>query len=219
MTRDEVCRRIEEIGIVPVVRAKSARRALHAVEALVSGGIPVVEMTLTVPDALAVMRKITAQFGRTVLVGAGTVCSGKDARATVEAGAQFVVSPGLDAEVIQTARALDVPVIPGALTPTEVMAASRAGVDWVKLFPCSALGGAKYLRSLRGPFPQLRAIPTGGVSLATVADYIAAGAVAVGVGSELVDETSEYAQLRDRALAFVASVREARAKTTASSHG
>lgn len=218
MTRAEICRRMQEVGIVPVVRVTAGRLALHAAEALVAAGIPVLEITLTVPDALSVIREVSARFAGSALVGAGTVTSAEQARAAIAAGAQFVVSPGFDARIVEAAHALDVPAMPGVLTPSEIMAATAASADWVKIFPCSALGGAKYLRSLRGPFPELRAMPTGGVTLATAAEYIAAGAVALGVGSELVDNAElsagEYTRLRERALAFVTTVRGARSKVT-----
>lgn len=220
MTRDEICQRVQQVGVVPVVRAGSARLVLHAVEALAAGGIPVAEITLTVPNALAAIAEVAVRFAGSVLVGAGTITSADQARAAIEAGARFIVSPGFDAAIVDAAHGAGVPAMPGVLTPSEIMAATRAGADWLKIFPCSALGGAAYLRSLRGPFPQLRAMPTGGVTLATAADYIAAGAVALGVGSELVDNAElaagEYARLRERALAFATIVRGARSKTPAS---
>lgn len=215
-TRAEVCQQIEAIGVVPVIRATSARLALSAVDALVAGGLAVLEITLTVPDAIAVMREVAARFGQSALIGAGTVLSAADAERAVQAGARFIVSPGFDPEVVRAAHALDVPVMPGVLTPTEIMAATRAAADWVKIFPCSALGGPRYLRSLRGPFPGLPMMPTGGVNVDNAAEYIAAGAVAVGIGSELVDpkelEAGQYASLSARARALVTSVREARSK-------
>jgi 2-dehydro-3-deoxyphosphogluconate aldolase / (4S)-4-hydroxy-2-oxoglutarate aldolase len=220
MTRAEVCRRIEAIGVVPVVRLSSAHSALHAVDALVEGGIAVIEITLTVPDAFSVIRELSARFGDSVLVGAGTVLSPTDAERAVREGAQFIVSPALDAEVIRAAHELDVPAMPGVLTPTEIVAALRAGADWVKIFPCSAVGGARYLRALRGPFPDLKMLPTGGVNLATAAEYIAAGAAAVGIGSELLDpkelESGQYASSSARARSLVTSVRGARSKAMAS---
>ena len=220
MTRTDICDRIEELGIVPVIRVGSARLAMHAVEALVLSGVSVVEITTTVPDAVAVIGAVAARFGGSVLIGAGTITSADQARRAVGAGAQFVVSPGFDAEVVEAAQALDVPVIPGVLTPTELMAATRAGADWVKVFPCSALGGPSYLRALRGPFPHVKMMPTGGVSLTTASEYIEAGAAALGVGSELVDSTlleaGRYESLRERALTFVTIVRAARSKALAS---
>jgi 2-dehydro-3-deoxyphosphogluconate aldolase/(4S)-4-hydroxy-2-oxoglutarate aldolase len=192
---------------------------MHAVEALVSGGISVAEITLTVPDAVAVIGALAARFGSSVLIGAGTITSADEARTAVGAGAQFIVSPGFDAEIIAAAHTLHVPVISGVLTPTEIMAATRAGADWVKIFPCSALGGPAYLRALRGPFPHVKMMPTGGVSLTTAPAYIEAGAVALGVGSELVDptllEAGRYDTLTERARAFATIVRAARSKALA----
>jgi 2-dehydro-3-deoxyphosphogluconate aldolase/(4S)-4-hydroxy-2-oxoglutarate aldolase len=220
MTRAEICRRIEAIGVVPVVRLRSARLVQHAVEALAEGGIAIVEITLTVPDAISVIREVSAGFGDDVLVGAGTVLSPGDAERAVQAGARFIVSPGFDVEVVRAANELDVPVIPGVLTPTEILAALRAGADWVKIFPCSAVGGAPYVRALRGPFPGLKMLPTGGVNLTTAPEYIAAGAAAVGIGSELLDpnelESGQYASLSARARSLVTSVRGARSKAMAS---
>jgi 2-dehydro-3-deoxyphosphogluconate aldolase / (4S)-4-hydroxy-2-oxoglutarate aldolase len=220
MTRTETCDRIEALGIVPVIRVGSAGLAMRAVEALAAAGISVVEITMTVPDAIAVIASVGARFGSHVLIGAGTVTSADEARRAVGAGAQFVVSPGFDVEVVEAAHALDVLVMPGALTPTEIMAATRAGADWVKIFPCSALGGPAYLRALRGPFPHLKMMPTGGVNAATASAYIEAGAAALGVGSELVDpallEAGRYESLRERALTFVTIVRAARSKALAS---
>lgn len=215
-----VLRQIEAVGIVPVIRAQNARLALHAVDALVAGGIPIVEITMTVPNPYAVMGEVAARFGTNALVGAGTILTPGEAERAVQAGARFIVSPGLDLEVVRAANALDVPAIPGVLTPTEIMAAMRAGADWVKIFPISALGGARYLRALRGPFPGLKMLPTGGVSLNNAAELIAAGAIAVGMGSELVDarelEAGAYASLSARARALATSVAEARSKVGAS---
>ena len=221
MTNIEAYRWIEQLGVVPVIRASSAKLALLAVEALLTGGIGVVEITLTVPDALGVVQEVVRRFDKAALIGVGTVLSGEQARAAIDAGAQFLVSPGLAVEVLQVGAALAVPIIPGALTPTEIMAARRAGANWIKVFPCAAMGGATYLRALRGPFPDLKLMPTGGVTLANLAEHIAAGAAAVGVGSELVNveelARGDSASLRDRARAYAAAVRDARAELTAAS--
>ncbi|MEP6652287.1 MAG: bifunctional 4-hydroxy-2-oxoglutarate aldolase/2-dehydro-3-deoxy-phosphogluconate aldolase [Myxococcales bacterium] len=187
MTRAETCARIEECRIVPIIRAPSADLAIRAAAAILAGGITIVEITMTVPDARAVIRSVREKFGSRVVIGAGTVLDGETARACVDAGADFIVAPGFDQGTVDAARARDVPVMPGALTPTEVITAWKAGADMVKIFPCSALGGAKYLRALRGPLPQVKFMATGGVNATTAADYIAAGASALGVGSELVD--------------------------------
>jgi 2-dehydro-3-deoxyphosphogluconate aldolase/(4S)-4-hydroxy-2-oxoglutarate aldolase len=214
-TRDEACRRIEQIGLVPVVRAPSAEIAVRAVEAVLAGGISIFEITMTVPGALGVITELARRFGDRALIGAGTVLSAADARACVDAGARFVVSPGLDLPTVEAARAAGVAVMPGALTPTEVITAWKAGADMVKIFPCSAMGGAKYLRALRGPLPQVKLLPTGGVSAATAAEYLAAGASALGIGSELVDVAAltagDDAQVTARARELVDVVRRARA--------
>ncbi|WP_437682369.1 bifunctional 4-hydroxy-2-oxoglutarate aldolase/2-dehydro-3-deoxy-phosphogluconate aldolase [Sorangium sp. So ce131] len=216
MNREQVVRRIEEIGVVPVVRAASGDLAVRAARALRAGGIEVVEITMTVPDALAVVHEIASRMGSHVLVGAGTVLSADAARGCIEAGAQFIVSPGLDLEVIRATHDLGKPVFPGALTPTEVITAWKAGADAVKVFPCSAMGGAKYLRALRGPLPDVKVMPTGGVNLTTARDFIEAGAVALGVGGELVDtealEAGKDEVLTDRAREFLSIVKAARAE-------
>jgi 2-dehydro-3-deoxyphosphogluconate aldolase / (4S)-4-hydroxy-2-oxoglutarate aldolase len=187
MTIDRVIRRIEEIGIIPVVRAASVEEANRAVEAICPNGIPVVEITMTVPNAVAVIREVARQRGRDVLIGAGTVTNSKQALECIEAGAQFLVSPGLSVAVLEVGRAHKILAIPGALTPTELMNALEHGATLVKIFPCGNVGGPKYLKSLKAPFPQARLIPTGGVNAANAADFIAAGAFALGVGADLVD--------------------------------
>lgn len=187
MTRVETCARIEECRIVPIVRAGSGALALRAAEAILAGGISVLEITMTVPDATTVIRVLREKFGGRVVLGAGTVMDGQTADACVDAGADFIVSPGFDPGTVAAARARGVVVMPGALTPTEVIAAWRSGADMVKIFPCSALGGPKYIRALRGPLPEVKLMATGGVNVTTLADYLAAGASALGVGAELVD--------------------------------
>ena len=187
MKPEQTLDRIGEIGIIPVVRVTSSEHALEAVEAIEAGGIPVVEITMTVPNAISTIREVRARSGERVLVGAGTVSNAEQARACLDAGAQFLVSPGLAVSVLELARTLGVLAIPGALTPTEVMAASEAGARAIKIFPCGSVGGPKYIKALRGPFPDLRFIPTGGVSPANAAEFFAAGAFAVGMGSDLVD--------------------------------
>jgi 2-dehydro-3-deoxyphosphogluconate aldolase/(4S)-4-hydroxy-2-oxoglutarate aldolase len=216
MTRAETCARIEEIGIVPVVRAASAELALRAAEAVLAGGISIFEITMTVPDAPAVIRALAARLGTRAVVGAGTVLDAEAAARCLDAGAAFIVSPGFDPATVAAAHARGVPAMPGALTPTEVIAAWKAGADMVKIFPASAVGGPKYLRALRGPLPDVKLLPTGGVNATTAADYIAAGAAALGVGSELVDPAAlargDDALLTTRARELVAAVAAARAR-------
>jgi 2-dehydro-3-deoxyphosphogluconate aldolase / (4S)-4-hydroxy-2-oxoglutarate aldolase len=190
MTIEDVIRKIGEIGIVPVVRAATVDEANRAVQAICGGGIPIVEITMTVPDAVAVIREVAQQYGGSVLIGAGTVTTGKQAELSIRAGAQFLVSPGLAMPVLSVAQACGILAIPGALTPTELMNAQENGTRPVKIFPCGNVGGPKYLRSLRVPFPNAALIPTGGVNATNAADYIAAGAFALGVGADLVDTTA-----------------------------
>jgi 2-dehydro-3-deoxyphosphogluconate aldolase/(4S)-4-hydroxy-2-oxoglutarate aldolase len=187
MNRQQTVARIESLGLVPVVRAPSAEVALRAARAVYAGGIDVLEITMTVPDALAVLRQLAAELGDRIVLGAGTVLDAGTARDCIDAGAQFIVAPGLDLEVVRAGRELDKPVMPGALTPTEVIAAWRAGADMVKVFPCSAVGGAAYVRALKAPLPQVKLLPTGGVDRRTAADYIRAGAAALGIGAALID--------------------------------
>jgi len=184
---NDVVRRIGEIGIVPVVRASSVQEANRAVEAICAGGIASVEITMTVPNAVSVIREIVQQRGKDVLIGAGTVTNAADAEACILAGAQFLVSPGLSVAVLAEAKNHSILAIPGALTPTELMSAQEHGATLVKIFPCGNVGGAKYLKSLKAPFPQAMLISTGGVNTANAADFIAAGAFALGVGADLVD--------------------------------
>lgn len=205
---------IERVGIVPVIRAASPEQALAAAEAVRAGGISVVEVTMTVPGALGAIERLASRQDGELLVGAGTVLDAAAARQCRDAGAQFLVSPGFDAAVVQLARESDLLMIAGALTPTEIIAAWRAGADFVKVFPCGAVGGASYIKSLKGPLPQIDLIPTGGVNLKTAADYIRAGAAALGVGSELIPAAAlaggDAAAITARAAEFVAAVRQAR---------
>jgi len=187
MKIEDVTRRIGEIGIVPVVRAAGVEEARQAVDAILAGGIPVVEITMTVPGAVEVIRSVARQFAGKVLVGAGTVVTREQALACLDAGAQFLVSPGLSIAMVKAAREHNTLAIPGALTPTELMAASAEGAEVIKIFPCGSVGGPKYLKALRGPFPSVKVIPTGGVNAGNAAEYITAGAFAIGVGSDLVD--------------------------------
>ena len=189
---------------------------MRAVEALLAAGIAVLEITMTVPGALDVIASAAKRFAGRALIGAGTVLDAEAARACIAAGARFIVGPGLDLPTIAAAHDAGVPIMPGVLTPTEVITAWKAGADMVKIFPCSAMGGAKYIRALRGPLPHVKYLPTGGVSAATAGDFIAAGASALGVGSELVDLEALGAGrdgvISERARELMAVVRAARAK-------
>lgn len=187
MDKKQIVEHIENIGLVPVVRASSADEAMQVIEAIRAGGVNVLEITMTVPGAIKVIEKVTDKYGSDVLVGAGTVLDPETARACLLAGAQFIVSPALNLDTIALCHRYSAPIAPGVLTPTEVITAWSAGVDFVKVFPCGSVGGASYVKNLKGPFPQVKIIPTGGVSLKTAADFIAAGASALGVGTDLVN--------------------------------
>ena len=178
---------IEASGLIPVLRAKSASQAHAVVRAMMEGGVKVVEVTMTVPGAIDLLRDLKHEYGSDLLLGSGTVTTPEEAAATIAAGAEFVVSPSLHPDVIEVTREHGKVSIPGALTPTEVITAWRAGADYVKIFPCSAMGGASYLKSLLAPFPHLMLIPTGGVTLQTAESFLKAGARALGVGSDLVN--------------------------------
>jgi 2-dehydro-3-deoxyphosphogluconate aldolase/(4S)-4-hydroxy-2-oxoglutarate aldolase len=187
MTKENVRKRISEIGIVPVIRAASVDEARQAVEAIQLGGIPVLEITMTVPGATKIIQELTQHYGKRVLIGAGTVTNAHDAESCIDAGAEFLVSPGLSVPALQIAARRGILGIPGALTPTEVMEAREAGADVIKIFPCSSVGGPKHIKALKAPFPDAHFIPTGGVNLSNAAEYFAAGAFALGVGADLVD--------------------------------
>jgi len=186
MTREETRLRIIEIGIVPVVRAASAKQALMAAEAVSAGGIPIVEVTMTVPGAVEVIAELSRGAGKDLLIGAGTVLDAEGARRCLGAGAEFLVSPGFDRETLELVHREGKLMLAAGLTPNEVIAAWKAGSDFVKVFPCGSVGGPKYIQALRGPLPQIPLVPTGGVNLSTAADFILAGAAALGVGGELV---------------------------------
>ncbi|HWX55760.1 MAG TPA: bifunctional 4-hydroxy-2-oxoglutarate aldolase/2-dehydro-3-deoxy-phosphogluconate aldolase [Verrucomicrobiae bacterium] len=214
MIKDQVRQRILEIGIVPVVRAASPQHAIAATRAVSAGGITVVEITMTVPGALDVIKELVSSNSQNLLVGAGTVMNAKAAQQCLDAGAEFLVSPGFDPATVKLANAAGKLIMAGALTPTEVMTAWDAGADFIKIFPCSAVGGASYIKALKGPMPKIPFIPTGGVNLKTAADFIRAGAAALGVGGELVMPSAlasgDTKAITDLAKQFVALVREVR---------
>jgi len=215
MDKKQIVEQLENLGLVPVVRASSADEALQVIEAIKAGGVNVLEITMTVPGAIRVIEKVADKYGSDVLVGAGTVLDPETARACLLAGAQFIVSPALNLDTIAMCHRYSAPVMPGVLTPTEVITAWSAGADFVKVFPCGAVGGASYIKNLKGPFPQIKMIPTGGVSLKTAQDFIKAGASALGVGTDLVDvkaiREGNPGIVTERAVQFVELVREARA--------
>lgn len=214
MNKAEVIKWIKDTGVIPVVRATSADEAMRAIDAIREGGISVLEITMTVPGAVALIEQVSVRYGNDALVGAGTVLDPEIATACISVGAQFVVSPALNLETIACCQRHDVVVMPGALTPTEVVQAWTAGADFVKVFPAGAVGGPSYLRALKAPLPQIELVPTGGVSLKTAADFIKAGAAALGVGADLVDvkaiREGQASLITERAKQFIEIVREAR---------
>jgi 2-dehydro-3-deoxyphosphogluconate aldolase/(4S)-4-hydroxy-2-oxoglutarate aldolase len=217
MDKSEVLQHIKSVGLVPVIRAEGQEEAIRVIDAIEAGGIPLLEITMTVPGAISVIEAVRKRE-KSAVVGAGTVLDPETARACILAGAQFIVSPAMNLATIEICRRYSVPMICGALTPTEVVAAWSAGADVVKIFPCGAVGGASYIKALKAPFPQIALMPTGGVSLKTAADFIKAGSFALGVGSDLIDhkaiEEEDWNTLATvvsgRAREYVRVVQEAR---------
>jgi len=213
--KSEVIQTIKDIGVIPVVRATSADEAMRAIDAIREGGISVLEITMTVPGAVKLIEELAKRYGKDAVVGAGTVLDPETANECISIGAQFVVSPALNLETIACCQKRDIAVMPGALTPTEVVQAWNAGADFVKVFPAGAVGGPSYLKALKAPLPQIELVPTGGVSLTTAGDFIRAGAAALGVGTDLVDinaiREGQSAVITERAKQFIEIVRDARA--------
>jgi 2-dehydro-3-deoxyphosphogluconate aldolase / (4S)-4-hydroxy-2-oxoglutarate aldolase len=214
MDKSKVLQTIKDVGLVPVVRASSSKEAMEAIDAIKEGGVPILEITMTVPGAIRVIEEVATRYGKDVTVGAGTVLDADTARMCILAGAQFVVSPSLDLNTIACCRRYNIAIMPGALTPTEVVTAWSAGADCIKIFPAGAMGGASYIKSLKAPLPQIDMIPTGGVSLKTAADFIKAGSFALGVGADLVDTNAlregNAKIITERARQYVEIVKEAR---------
>jgi 2-dehydro-3-deoxyphosphogluconate aldolase / (4S)-4-hydroxy-2-oxoglutarate aldolase len=215
MDKARTLARIKEVGLVPIIRTPSAEDALAVAEQLVEADLGVLEVTLTVPGALDVVSELARRFGERVIVGAGSVLDARQAEACLQAGARFIISPALDLSTIAFCKTARVPILPGALTPTEILNAWNAGADMVKVFPCGAVGGAAYLRAVKAPLPQIEMVPTGGVSLDTAADFIQAGAAALGVGGDLCDlealRAGNGAAIGARARRYLEVVRRARA--------
>jgi len=214
MTKEQVRARVLEVGIVPVVRAPSAKKALAAAEAVAAGGITIVELTMTVPGALDAIAELVKRAGKDIVIGAGTVLDRQTAQKCFDVGAQFLVSPGFDLETVKAAGVAGKLIMAGALTPTEVIMAWKAGADFVKVFPASAVGGPSYLKALRGPLPQVPLVPTGGVNLNTAADFLRAGAAALGIGGELVSaaalESGNTTPITEAAKKYLAIVKQTR---------
>ncbi|MCC7157600.1 MAG: bifunctional 4-hydroxy-2-oxoglutarate aldolase/2-dehydro-3-deoxy-phosphogluconate aldolase [Bryobacterales bacterium] len=219
MKKETILSAIREIGIVPVVRTPTADSAFKAIEAIYAGGIRAAEVTMTVPGAVKVLEKLADRFGDKMVLGAGTVLDPETCRICMLAGAEFFVTPALNLATISMAQRYSKPICPGALTPTEVQAAWQAGADIVKIFPCDNVGGARYIKALKGPFPQIEMIPTGGVSLTTAGDFLKAGSCAVAVGGELVDaktiKENKYEVFTGRSRQFLEVIARARAEMKA----
>jgi 2-dehydro-3-deoxyphosphogluconate aldolase / (4S)-4-hydroxy-2-oxoglutarate aldolase len=216
MVKQAVRDRILQVGIVPVVRASSPGEARTAAECVCKGGIPIVEITMTVPGAIEVIRELAKHAASELLVGAGTVLNAETAQRCIDAGAEFLVSPGFKGETVALAVREGKLIMAGALTPTEVLTAWEAGADFVKVFPCGQVGGAKYIKALKGPLPGIPLVPTGGVNLATAAEFLEAGAAALGIGGELVHpaalQSGNTEAIVENARKFVAIVSETRSK-------
>jgi 2-dehydro-3-deoxyphosphogluconate aldolase/(4S)-4-hydroxy-2-oxoglutarate aldolase len=220
MSRETTLKRILDCGIVAVVRAESGALLVNVVRALAEGGVTAAEITFTVPDAVEVIRQVRREVGDAVALGAGTVLDPETARAALLAGAEYIVAPTVNLDVIRLCRRYDKPVMPGALTPTEVVTAWEAGADIVKIFPAD-VGGPAYLKALRGPLPQVRMMPTGGVDLNTAESFLKAGACCLGVGGSLVEPKAvaagDFARLRDLASQYAAVVRKFRGQAGSAS--
>jgi 2-dehydro-3-deoxyphosphogluconate aldolase/(4S)-4-hydroxy-2-oxoglutarate aldolase len=214
MSKQEIIERITRGGVLPVIRAESPSEARGVIQAVRAGGIDVIEVTMTVPGAIDLIRELSSEYHHEVLIGAGTVLDPETAAACIEAGAKFIISPALNLETVAFCRERDVVVMPGALTPTEVVTAWNAGADFVKIFPAGSMGGANYLKSLKAPLPHIKLIPTGGVSLNSAADFIKAGASAIGVGADLVDlkaiREGRGSEITENARKYLEIVKEAR---------
>ena len=218
MEKHEVCAKIQEIGIIPAVRTSSPEDALFAAEVVARGGIPIVEITMTVPGALEVISHLVKELPH-VFVGAGTVLDIETARLCVDAGARFLTCPGLDLDIVEFAKSRDLMMMAGALTPTEIVTAWKSGSDFVKVFPCAQIGGDSYIRALKGPFPKIPLIAAGGVNQQTAANFILAGAVALGIGRELIPSEAvqkrQEGRIRELANRFLNYVRNARSRAAA----
>jgi 2-dehydro-3-deoxyphosphogluconate aldolase/(4S)-4-hydroxy-2-oxoglutarate aldolase len=214
MNKQEIAERIRDIGVVPVVRASSAKLAVMAAQAIRAGGIPIIEITMTVPGAVDVIRRLSISMGTEIIIGAGTVVDAATGLRCLDAGAEFIVGPAFDPATVELARQAGKLIMPGALTPNEVINAWKNGADFVKVFPCGNVGGPQYIKALKAPLPQIPLVPTGGVTLANAAAFIRAGASALGVGADLVSEAAlasgDAESITRTARLFVSAVREAR---------
>ncbi|MFW6030020.1 MAG: bifunctional 2-keto-4-hydroxyglutarate aldolase/2-keto-3-deoxy-6-phosphogluconate aldolase [Halanaerobiales bacterium] len=214
-SKQHILNAIKEVGIVPVIRAKTADEALKLTEAIYEGGINIFEITMTVPGAIEVIKELTEKYKSNddVIIGAGSVLDAPTAQTAIQAGAKFVVGPAFDAEMVKLCNRYQIPVVPGAVTPTEVVKAMEAGADVVKIFPAT-LFGPKIIKAIKGPIPQAPLLPTGGVDLNNVADWIKAGSYAVGAGSAIVGkvEGDDYSKVTEASREFVKKIKKARSE-------
>ncbi|MBS3919677.1 MAG: bifunctional 2-keto-4-hydroxyglutarate aldolase/2-keto-3-deoxy-6-phosphogluconate aldolase [Deltaproteobacteria bacterium] len=216
MEKRDIFNRMIEEGVIPVVRVSSAQEAIEVSDAIKAGGISLIEITMSVQGAIDVIKELTRKYKDEIIMGAGTILDPETGRAALLAGAQFIVSPTLNLDLIQLAHRYSAVVIPGAMTPTEILTAWNAGADMVKVFPAAQLGGPEYLKAIRGPLPQILLVPTGGVNLQNVGAFIKAGATALGVGGELVDKKAvkekKFNVITENTRAFLKAIKEARGK-------
>ncbi len=214
MEKIEIMNRLMSEGLIPVIRVATASEAMDVANAVKAGGVSLIEITMSVRGAIDVIKELANQYKDDIIMGAGTVLDPETARAALLAGAQFIVSPTINIDVIQICHRYSCVVIPGAMTPTEILTAWEAGADMVKVFPAANLGGPSYIKALRGPLPQILLVPTGGVNLQNAGAFIQAGAAALGVGGELVDKKAlkegNFSVITKNARAYLKAIRDAR---------
>ena len=216
MEKREVFNRMMSEGLIPVIRVSSAQEAVDVADAIKEGGITLIEITMSVPGAIDTIKELTQKYKDEIIMGAGTILDPETARAALLAGSQFIVTPTLNLDVIQLAHRYSAVVVPGAMTPTEILTAWNAGADMVKVFPAAQLGGPEYIKAIRGPLPQILLVPTGGVNLQNAGAFIKAGAAALGVGGELVDKKAvkekKFDIITENTRTYLKVIREARGK-------
>ena len=216
MEKRDILNRMTAEGLIPVIRVSSAKEAMEVADAIKAGGVNFIEITMSVPGAIDVIKELSQKYKDDILLGAGTILDSETGRIALLAGAQFIVTPTLNLDLIQLAHRYSVPIVPGAMTPTEILTAWNAGADMVKVFPAAQLGGPEYIKALRGPLPHILYVPTGGVNLQNAGAFIKAGASALGAGGELVDKKAvaekKFNVITENARAFLKAIREARGK-------
>ena len=213
-TKEKAMKLIYDTALIPIIRVESADIAFKVADAFLQGGVPIIEVTMSVPGAIEVVQQLVEKFGNKVLIGSGTVVNGKMAEEVIKAGSEFIVSPNYSRDLIETAMKHDKPIIPGALTPTEIYNAYTMGADAVKVFPCGMVGGADYLKAIRGPLPHIPLVPTGGVGLETAGSMLEAGAYALGVGGAITDKKAikegQYEVITENVRKFLEIVKDYR---------